>query len=182
MTSSRRLSRDQAEQALASATPIPTNRGASPILVTPLDGTDLGGSPSRLDLTARTHRSLLLFVSLDCTGCEDVIAGLVTPELFGVGPEDEIIVIFRSLAHEEVESIDSRLGGATCLISASAFDAYGVSGPPFFSYVDPSLLTVFTEGVAWGTDSVASALGAAQSGTPSLEAPRLGFPHGKTTP
>jgi hypothetical protein len=111
-----------------------------------------------------------------------VIAGLVTPELFGVGPEDEIIVIFRSLAHEEVESIDSRLGGATCLISASAFDAYGVSGPPFFSYVDPSLLTVFTEGVAWGTDSVASALGAAQSGTPSLEAPRLGFPHGTTTP
>lgn len=182
MTSSRRLSRDQAEQALASATPIPMNRGASPIPVTPLEGIDLGGSPSRLDLTALRHRALLLFVSLDCNGCEDVIAGLVAPELFGVGPGDEIIVIFRSLEDEQVESIASRLGGATCLVSDTAFEAYGVSGPPFFAYVDPSLLTVFTEGVAWGTDSVASALRAAQSGAPSLEAPRLGFPHGKTTP
>ena len=73
------------------------NRGASPIPVTPLEGIDLGGSPSRLDLTALRHRALLLFVSLDCNGCEDVIAGLVAPELFGVGPGDEIIVIFRSL-------------------------------------------------------------------------------------
>jgi hypothetical protein len=115
------------------------------------------------------HRLLLLFLAADCQGCEDLFDALACGERFGLDGPDELLVVMRA----DDPSLRGRLGATRSIVAPGAFASYRVSGPPFFSLVDPAFETVATEGVAWGVASVSDALAAAISDSPAVELPRL---------
>jgi len=170
VTKGRRLDQSAAAAALDAAAPIPVNRGASPVLVATIAGHDLQGKPVELLVTAGQPRRLLLFVKTDCHGCADLLDAAVDPSAFGLDASDELVVIFG----EDLDvDLRQELAGLPALRSDDAWVSYHVSGAPFFSFVDPALSTVRTEGVAWGVDSVRRAIEASLSGHDQLDVGRL---------
>ena len=87
--------------------------------------------------------------------------------------DEEIVVVVKTLNEGEEEELLARLGTICCVVSHQAFDDYGVSGPPFFTFIDPDKSSVATEGVAWGVDSIKNAVQEAKQGEVRLESVRL---------
>ena len=172
MNPARRLTDAEAASVLARAKPIPVDRGASPILVQPILGQVISGSQVTISPGEAEGFTLLLFASASCHGCHELLMAARNPAEFGLDSElDRALVIVRDSG--DLGSIQELSTEATCVASVATFDNYGVTGTPFFSLVDPSLETVATEGVAWGVDTVRSAVAAARAGHRSVEIPRL---------
>ncbi len=158
---------------LEGAKPIAVRSGASSIALVPLDGVRLDGSRRTIEVGPTEPRQLALFLSVDCDGCLDLFAAARVPSSLGLGEADRVIVVLRSAEEPEPGRLIEMLGGVDHVIAPDAWLSYGVSGPPFFSLLDPAYATVATEGVAWGAASVAEAVRAARAGTPDVEVPRL---------
>jgi hypothetical protein len=169
---SRRLTQEEAAGILARAQPIPVQRGASPIEARDLVGRFLDGTEAVITPATALGHTLLLFASASCNGCHELLAAASEPERFGLSSKhDSVLVVVRD--NEPRDELLSLLANASCVEAPEAFVAYGVTGTPFFSLVSPSRSTVATEGVAWGVDSVKTAVEAALAGSPSVEVGRL---------
>lgn len=160
-----RLTPEQAAAVLGRAVPIPASRGASSTKPAPFV-LDQPNHHQRVDVEALDHRVLLLFVSANCEGCTEVLTWPRDPVFFGLAASDEVVVVVRSAAECD------ELGG-DLWVSEAAFGACQVSGAPFFVLLDPAFVSVATEGVIWGLDSVTGALARAIEGAPSVEVGRL---------
>jgi len=170
VTGGQRLSADQAKAILGRATPVPVNRGASPIPVVDITGTDLVGMSKSVNLIGAERSTLLLFLSASCHGCLDLFAASQEPSSLGVSTGTDLRIVLRSSDGRESSTL---VGGAEAIVSDQAWDSYRVTGPPFFSFIVPGCLTVATEGVAWGAQSVCDAVNAALGGDYVVENPRL---------
>ena len=157
---------------LSGVTPIPVRSGASPIAISDLTGTNLHGEPAAHELTRNTHATLLLFVSSTCNGCQELFEASHTPAMLGLQGEDALLFVFK----EGGGGVTGMAEEASVIVSDRAWRDYGVTGPPFFCFVDPTKVTVLTEGVAWGASAVHDAVVAARAGAPSLEVGRLTLP------
>ena len=146
MTSGRRLTEQQASAVLAGAQPIADRRGASSTPLAPFEALSPDGRSSVIAVPA-DRRLLLVFVSLGCEGCSDLIAASAVPDSFGLHGADELLVVVRD--DEDPVALASMLEGVRFVRSSSAFRAYRVTAPPFFVLLDPRFATVATEGVAW---------------------------------
>jgi hypothetical protein len=167
------LNEEEAATVLNGVSTVPVNRGASPIEVVPIEGKDLEGRSVRWDPRRGVGSTLLLFLSTTCDGCRDLFAALEDPREMGAEPDTKIILLFRSLSSVDRAQLKDLARGFSCVESQTTWEQYKVAGPPFFTYIDPHFDTVGTEGVAWGPESVASAVEAARAGTPGLEAVRM---------
>jgi hypothetical protein len=164
-----RLSAEEAQRVLAGVRPIPARKGASPIAISDLVGTTLDGEPASVGLTRRTQSTLLLFVSPTCNGCQELFEASHDLASLGLRGDDDLVFVFKEQGGEQV----GLAAGIMAIVSPKAWDDYGVTGPPFFSFVDPSRATVFTEGVAWGSSSINDAVTSARDGNPTVEVGRL---------
>ncbi len=165
MTESARLSPEEAAAVLERSRPIPTLRGTSPVEAVDLEGEGLDGF--HVNRPLGTAALLLLFLSADCVGCDELFNAAATPPLLGIDDGDVLIVV------REGDGIVERSLGAEVLISPSAFSDYRVQGTPFFSLVVPGRTTVATEGVAWGASGVKDAVERALHGDFRVDVPRL---------
>jgi len=168
-----RLSDAQAAEVLANARPLDRPSGASPQPVRSFAAQRLSGEVVALS-PSTTHRQLLLFLSESCEGCRDLFDASASPEVFGLGSHDELYVLLR----EQLRGGPAVTGEPqrNWLVSKEAFEAFEVTSAPFFVLLDPAFATVATEGVAWGTASVRSAVTQARSGLPEVEVVRLDGP------
>jgi len=169
--SSQRLTEEEARQVLASAIPIAPREGSSPVRIADVVGHDLEGTHHVIALTSNEHRSLLLFLSTQCLGCDELFRSAASPEVLGVVSPDEVVIVARE--SENPEELQTKVGTVPCVQSDQAFREYQVTGAPFFSLIDPSFSTVASEGVAWGADNIARAVRAAMEGAPESETGRL---------
>ncbi len=168
-----RLTDAQAAAVLANATPLDRPSGASPLAVKPFTARRLSGE--EIVITPSTsHRQLLLFLSESCEGCRDLFDASGTPSAFGLRGADELFVLLAEQPRE-APGIPGTTS-ASWLVSTEAFAFFQVTSAPFFVLFDPGFTTVATEGVAWGTASVRSAVEQAASGSPEVEAVRLDGP------
>lgn len=167
MTPGDRLSPEEAAVVLGRAQPLPTLRGASPVKVVPLRGTGLDGAA--VTWSSPSEPLLLLFLSIECMGCDELFSAAAMPESLGID-EGEVVVIVRE---DSGAPLRSRAADANLLISPDAFADYRVDGTPFFSLVLPGLATVATEGVAWGAAGVADLVRRALGGGAVVDVPRL---------
>jgi hypothetical protein len=128
--------------------PIPTYRDHPATTPHDVVGTDPQGEPLTIPILGSTAPALLLFLSADCLGCQDLWQGL---EQVRVGLPDDVrlVVVTRGPETEDARSIAaSRPGDTPTVMSTPAFADYQVAGPPFLVVVDAQ--AVRTEGVAWG--------------------------------
>ena len=172
MTKRSSLNAHEAAEVLAGVTPIPLHRDQLNRVAPAINGTNLRGGETHFPSGRATGQSLLLFLSLTCTGCLDLFAALECPEQFA-GSETEVVVILRSLEVDEKERIRAVLHGTQCLVSPSAWSDYRVSGPPFYVLVDHDQSKIITEGVAWGVASISEGITAARHGDHSHEIKHL---------
>jgi hypothetical protein len=112
---------------------------------------------------------LLLFLSLDCQGCDELFAAASAPTSLGLDRGRAVVVVSAG----DCGKLAGKLGGAPHVLSPAAFSSYRVAGTPFFSLLVPGLATVATEGVAWGVAGVAETVQRALAGDPHVEVPRL---------
>jgi hypothetical protein len=113
---------------------------------------------------------LLLFVSSTCHGCLDLFDAAQDRTAFGLGASDRLALV---LAESPSDALVTLVGESFHVVAPDAWDAYRVTGPPFFSFVLAGSPSVSTEGVAWGVESVVDAIGAARAGLPVVDVPRL---------
>lgn len=151
------------------ATPIAVRPGASPITVGLVEGVDLTGLAVEADVASGPGRTLLLFVSAGCHGCIDLFAAARSREGLGLRDGDAIILVVK----EPAAGLSELVGDVPTVVSPTAWKHYQVTGPPFFTWIDPACSTVATEGVAWGPGSIASAIADFHAGSPNLEVARL---------
>jgi hypothetical protein len=133
----------------------------------------LEGESVRLDSQGDQVAILLLFLSSSCQGCHELFEALDRPVRFGLGEGEELVVVLRELADKDRGSLRQQLRAARVIVAPDAWEAYRVTGPPFFSYLDPGRSTVATEGVAWGVEAIAAAIRVAKEGEAQVEVPRL---------
>jgi hypothetical protein len=162
MTADGRLDPEMAASVLASAQPIAV-RTASTISKVPLIGRSPRGERVARDMQ-RTWQ-LLLFVSSTCHGCQDLLSHLEDGGRFGLHDSDVVLVL------RDGDVIEPP--GVTVLIADELWQAYGVSGPPFFSLIHAHTDHVVTEGVAWGVASISEAVARARAGQPHNEVHRF---------
>jgi hypothetical protein len=168
--SAERLTEAEAAAVLAGARPINDPRGAVTTRPSAFEAHRVDGGAATFEPPV-DHRALLVFASLSCEGCAQLFDAASEPARFGLEGSDELVLIVRDLTDRP--ALEAALGGAPCLVSTDAFDAYRVTSPPFFVLLDPTYATVATEGVAWGVEAISSAVIAALGGAPVVEVARL---------
>jgi hypothetical protein len=136
------------EEILRRVQPIPTYRDHPATSPCDIEGVAPDGSVVAVGIAESLQPTLLLFLSADCLGCQELWHG--TAELRRALPEHvRTVIVTRSPAHEDASAI-ARLAPAdvATVMSSAAFDAYRVTGAPFMVVVEGG--GVRTEGVAWG--------------------------------
>ena len=165
-----RLTVEEAAAVLARVAPIPTSRGGSSTRPVSFTLEAASGVSRTLEFDHLEHRVLLLFVSADCHGCDDLLRGPREPTAFGLTSADEVLLVTRSSEMPDTRAEEE------IWFSPEAFGALRVSGAPFFCLLDPSFDTVATEGVVWGLDSIRDAVARVLAGAPEVDVPRLEMP------
>lgn len=143
--------------------PIPTTVG--PPATTPRDvvGVAPDGRAVRIDVVGAAAPVLLLFLSADCTGCQDLWAGLSELRA-GLGRDARLAVVTQAAPAEDPAAVaalaadDKGHFRAPVVMSETACRDYHAAAP-FLALVTPA--AVLVEGVAWGVDeTLRTALGA----------------------
>ena len=143
--------------------PIPTTVG--PPTTKPRDvlGVAPDGRAVRIDVLGAAAPVLLLFLSADCIGCQDLWAGLSALRA-GLGRDARLAVVTKAPPAEDpgtVADLASDESGrlrAPVVMSEHAFSDYR-AGAPFLALATPA--GVLAEGVAWGVeDTLRTALSA----------------------
>jgi hypothetical protein len=143
--------------------PIPTYRDHPATTPHDVVGVDPRGAPLTIPILGSTAPVLLLFLSADCLGCQDIWLGL--DEVRAGLPEGTGLVVVTAGPEAEDSGRIAALAGAgtgvetEIVMSTQAFADYRVAGAPFLVLVDAE--AVRTEGVAWG---IAETVRAARAG------------------
>lgn len=150
--------------ALGRLVSVPGRRPGADAAASDVEGLDLLGTPVRLRVDGE-RPSLLLFLGTSCDGCLPFWAACADPRALGLDPCDDVVVVIRAASREDRAELRRLLpdGDArpTLVLSASAWAAYRVQGPPFFALVHRR--RVVTEGVAWSAEQVAEDVGRARA-------------------
>jgi len=163
---SKRLTKDEAAAAVASAMPIPSGQPPGRSVRTAFEGEHPAGHRTSASLDAT---SLVLFLSTTCDGCVD-LAGLVRRGL----PDAAVLgVLRRPLGGLPDAHVDAFVGdGGRWLVGDDPFVALDVRSAPFFCLIGAEG-TVLIEGVAFGAAHVEAHVDDALAGRPRPDAGRL---------
>lgn len=121
-------------------------------------GTDLDGAPLRVPVresAGGARWTLLLFVKLDCLGCDSLWPLVAAGTLDGGGDPVAVVGMVAEVGPGEHGHLSRRRGGGTLAVGRSAWDAYGVRGPSFAVLVNGATGLVHWESVAWDGAQVA---------------------------
>ena len=146
--------------------PIPTTVGPPTTVPRDVVGVAPDGRAVRIDVVEATVPVLLLFLSADCVGCQDLWAGLSELRA-GLGRAARLAVVTKSPPAEDPATIAGLAAdekghpGAPVVMSETAFSDYHAAAP-FLALVTPA--AVLTEGVAWGVDDTLRSARAALAG------------------
>ena len=136
------------EEILRRLRPIPTYRDHPATSPSDIEGVGPDGSAVTLRVMESAGPVLLLFLSADCVGCQDLWQG--TAEL-GRSLHESVrtVIVTRGPEYEDAGRIAVLApGDVSTVMSSSAYDDYRVGGAPFLVVVKANV--VRTEGVAWG--------------------------------
>lgn len=150
---------------MAGLRPIPTGApGEAPDWpAADLHGVRPDGSPVSLVLAGLDRPVLLVFLAVDCDGCESFWRGLAGGSL----PEGVVpVAVTRGPATVDRTRVAARATGfgGTVVMSDRAWADHRVTGYPFLVLVDPSTRRILAEAVGFGWDDVASVLRSALAG------------------
>lgn len=136
------------EEILSRLRPIPTYRDHPATSPCDIAGVRPDGSTVTLRIEESKDVTLLLFLSADCLGCQDLWHG--TAELRRALPEGVgTVIVTRGPEYEDARAIaELAPPDVTTVMSSAAYGDYRVGGAPFLVVVDGN--GVRTEGVAWG--------------------------------
>ena len=146
--------------------PIPTTVGPPATAPRDVVGVAPDGRAVRVDVVDATAPVLLLFLSADCIGCQDLWAGLAALRA-GLGREVRLAVVTKVPPAEDPATITGLAADdkghlrAPIVMSGTAFGDYHAAAP-FMALVTPT--AVLTEGVAWGVDDTLRTARAALAG------------------
>jgi hypothetical protein len=146
--------------------PIPTTVGPPTTAPRDVVGVAPDGPAVRIDVVEATAPVLLLFLSADCIGCQDLWAGLAELQA-GLGREARVAVVTKAPPREDPSAI-AALGAddlghlrTPVVMSESAFSDYHAAAP-FLTLATSD--AVLVEGVAWGVDETLRTARAALAG------------------
>jgi hypothetical protein len=134
--------------------PIPTTVGPPATVPRDVLGVAPDGRAVRIDVVEATAPVVLLFLSADCIGCQDLWAGLSELRA-GLGRDVHLAVVTKAPPVEDPATIaglaadDKGHLRAPVVMSETAFTDYRAAAP-FLAVATPA--AVLTEGVAWGVD------------------------------
>jgi len=142
---------------LAGLRPIPTGEpGEAPDWPAPdLHGVRPDGSPVSLLLDDQPGPVLLVFLAVDCDGCNSFWRGLASGEL-----TDQVVPVVVTRGPESVDpgAVAACAAGvaAEVVMSDGAWSDLRVTGYPFLVLVDPSTRRILAEAVGFGWSDAAS--------------------------
>jgi hypothetical protein len=146
--------------------PIPTTVGPPTTAPRDVVGVAPDGRAVRIDVVEATAPVLLLFLSADCIGCQDLWAGL--SELrSGLGRDARLAVVTKAPPTEVPEAIAALAADdkghlrAPVVMSETAFTDYHAAAP-FLALAASA--AVLVEGVAWGVEDTLRTARAALAG------------------
>ena len=153
---------------------VPTYRDRPSTTAADVAGVRLDGDPARITVRGTGHWSLLFFLSSGCQGCLEIWEALGRAGGGGMVSDEAVVVVTREPGREDVGTL-RRLAppGVPVVLSAQAWSAYRVHGPPFFVLVDGRDDRVVTEGVAWGPAQIGDHVRRARAGLAGPEVPLL---------
>jgi hypothetical protein len=134
--------------------PIPTTVGPPRTVPRDVVGVAPDGRAVRIDVVEATAPVLLLFLSADCIGCQDLWGGLSELRA-GLGRDARLAVVTKTSPAEDPAAVAALAADdkghlqAPVVMSAAAFSDYHAAAP-FLVLATPA--AVLVEGVAWGVD------------------------------
>ena len=132
---------------VAGLRPIPSGIGNSAPSWTAVDlnGWRPDGSPVTIELSGRSRPVLLVFLTIDCDGCDLFWAHLADAPA-GV----DVVAVTKSPTEVAPHEVAARAAGPV-VMSSSAWIDYRVTGYPFLVLVDPVSRRIVAEsvGFAW---------------------------------
>lgn len=140
--------------------PEPNGAGAASGKPAPsIAGVNLLGDAYHVDLAAGGPNTLIAFLTSGCTTCQSIWRAIDEDGPEGL-PEDARLIIVTKDSSEESPSklLELAPRGVPVVCSSPAWEAYDVSGSPFFVYVDGASGTVAGEGAAEEWDQIRSLL------------------------
>ncbi|HEY1445331.1 MAG TPA: hypothetical protein VGF51_10555 [Acidimicrobiales bacterium] len=146
--------------------PIPTTVGPPTTAPRDVVGVAPDGRAVRIDVVGATAPVLLLFLSADCIGCQDLWAGLSELRA-GLGRDARLAVVTKAPPAEDPTAIvalaadDKGHLRAPVVMSETAFTDYRAAAP-FLTLAAPA--AVLVEGVAWGVGDTVRTARAALAG------------------
>jgi hypothetical protein len=146
--------------------PIPTTVGPPTTAPRDVVGVAPDGRAVRIDVVGATAPVLLLFLSADCIGCQDLWAGLSELRA-GLGRDARLAVVTKAPPAEDPVVIAALAADdkghlrAPVVMSENAFTDFHAAAP-FLTLTAPA--AVLVEGVAWGVDDTLRTARAALAG------------------
>ncbi len=161
--------------ALDRLVPVPTHRDHPATVARDLSGRGADGRPVAVPVVGTGHWTLLLFLSGGCQGCLPLWEALADPVGSGLAGDELVVAVTRDDGEDDPVAVRALLPGPVPVVmSSAAWDAYRVTGPPFFVLVDGSApagldreVPVVTEGVAFGVAQVAADVRRARGRAPA---------------
>jgi hypothetical protein len=141
---------------------VPRFLGPRPTEAKAVVGSTPGGDDIELDVAGGW--TLLLFLSTTCDGCADLWEAFARPADAVLGGDVEVVLITRSPTVERPEDVGRLAGGATVVMSETAWLDFEVHSGPFFVLIDGPARRTASEGVAWSVEQMRAAITAVRSG------------------
>ena len=139
---------------VAGLRPIPSGLdGSAPSWpATDLVGVCPDASPVSVDLAATSRPVLLVFLTIDCDGCDHFWQGLVNPP----AAIDTVVVTKgpETVASTDVAALAVGLAHIPVVMSDAAWSDYRVTGYPFLVLVEPGTRRILGESVGFGWSDV----------------------------
>jgi hypothetical protein len=127
-----------------------------------VDGVTPDGSAIRVTLETAGDAVLLAFLATRCDGCETFWNALGPDGPLAGQGRLLVVVVTKGPEHAdpaEVRRLAAPLRGVPVVMSDASWEAYRVTGYPFFVLVDPGARRVVRETVAFGMEDVEALVG-----------------------
>jgi len=116
------------------------------------------GSPLVIELAGRSRPVLLVFLTIDCDGCDLFWNGLAD------GPaEVDVVAVTKGPTEVSPHEVAARATGPV-VMSGAAWVDYRVTGYPFLVLVDPSARRIVAESVGFAWSDIEAMLAALERG------------------
>jgi hypothetical protein len=128
----------------------PARDGGSPAF--DIAGATVAGDAVKVAVAGARGNTLLAFLSSGCLPCRKLWRGLSGEDL-RLPDEARLVIVTKDRTEESPTRLrELAPSGTTLVMSSAAWDDYGVTGSPYFIYVDGPAEQVHSEGSAtsWG--------------------------------